>query len=309
MNNFRYHVVSLTAVFLALAIGLIVGTAGLNGAAADALKNQVSSISNKNGQYRDQIKQLSSAVQNSEQFADEVAPALLQDKLAGRKVLVVSMPESSAYVPDVLSSLALAGAKVTTQVQIQDNFTLPSKNVDLLDLATTALNTTTITGLPSNSDGVETSSALLAAVLMQRTTPVPDLARKSILKAYENQNFITVTGDVGDPAEAVIFVARQPYTDPAASQENAYMVTMVSQFQKAGPIVVGAAQAAGGGNVISAITGDAALRQVISTVDNINLPEGQIATVLALNEQVTYNRTGHYGLASGATSLVPKLPE
>jgi len=32
--NFRYHVVSLTAVFLALAIGLVVGTAALNGPVA-----------------------------------------------------------------------------------------------------------------------------------------------------------------------------------------------------------------------------------------------------------------------------------
>ena len=41
MINFRYHVVSLTAVFLALAIGLVVGTAALNGPVADTLSDQV----------------------------------------------------------------------------------------------------------------------------------------------------------------------------------------------------------------------------------------------------------------------------
>ena len=45
MINFRYHVVSLTAVFLALAIGLVVGTAALNGPAADALNDQVDALS------------------------------------------------------------------------------------------------------------------------------------------------------------------------------------------------------------------------------------------------------------------------
>ena len=44
MINFRYHVVSLTAVFLALAIGLVVGTAALNGPAADALGEQVDAL-------------------------------------------------------------------------------------------------------------------------------------------------------------------------------------------------------------------------------------------------------------------------
>src|SRR5581483_8165830 len=46
--NFRYHVVSLTAVFLALAIGLVVGTAALNGPAADALGEQVDALRKAN---------------------------------------------------------------------------------------------------------------------------------------------------------------------------------------------------------------------------------------------------------------------
>ena len=41
MINFRYHVVSLTAVFLALALGLVVGTAALNGPLSDSLRDQV----------------------------------------------------------------------------------------------------------------------------------------------------------------------------------------------------------------------------------------------------------------------------
>ena len=42
MINFRYHVVSLTAVFLALAIGLVVGTAALNGPVADIAQGRAS---------------------------------------------------------------------------------------------------------------------------------------------------------------------------------------------------------------------------------------------------------------------------
>ena len=53
MINFRYHVVSLTAVFLALAIGLVVGTAALNGPVADSLKEQVQSVSKDNSNLRD----------------------------------------------------------------------------------------------------------------------------------------------------------------------------------------------------------------------------------------------------------------
>ncbi len=52
MINFRYHVVSLTAVFLALAIGLVVGTAALNGPVADSLEGQVTGLRKDNQNWR-----------------------------------------------------------------------------------------------------------------------------------------------------------------------------------------------------------------------------------------------------------------
>ena len=57
MINFRYHVVSLTAVFLALAIGLVVGTAALNGPVADSLKDQVQGLNRDNSNLREQQNQ------------------------------------------------------------------------------------------------------------------------------------------------------------------------------------------------------------------------------------------------------------
>jgi hypothetical protein len=307
--NFRYHVVSLTAVFLALAIGLIVGTTALNGPVADELQHKVTQLSSSNTQYRDRLNLLNQEVAQKEQFAQDVAPALLQDKLAGRRVAVVSMQGSDDYVTDALAMLADAGAKVTAQVEFEDPFTAPSNNSSLLDLAERSLTTTAITGLPANSDGVETSSALLAAVLIDHTPAVSEASRTEVLKAFEDSKYISVKGDVTGPAEAVLFIARTPYDDDNASTENQNVVTLVAQLDKAAPIVVGAAGASGSGNVIGAVTGDATLDKSVSTVDNIDTPQGRIAAVLALNEQIVYTRAGHYGLASSATSMLPQLPE
>ena len=299
MINFRYHIVSLTAVFLALAIGLVVGTAALNGPVADNLSHQVTQISRTNTQLRDQVDNLEKEIGQKEQFATEAAPMLLNGTLTGRRVLVVSMQKSSKYVPDVLTDLALAGAKVTGQVEIEDSFVQPGNSGQLLDTAETSISSTSISGLPTNSDGVETSSALLAAVLMDHSPTVPDQVRTTVLGAYQGLNYITVTGGadaVKTPAEAVIMIAGPPYVDQSAAAENASMVTIIDQLDKAGPIVVGAAAAAGSGNVVGAVTGDAALTKTVSTVDNIDTPQGQIAAVLALNEQIVTGTAGHYGL-------------
>lgn len=306
MINFRYHVVSLAAVFLALAIGLVVGTSALNGPAVDELSHNLSQVTKQNSQYRDNISQLEAEAANTEKFASQAAPGLLAGKLAGRRVVVVSMQQSSSYVDDTVAMLQMAGAKVTGKVEIQDSFVDPANNDALLDLAATTLNTATISGLPANSDGVETSSALLAAVLLDHQPAVASDVTRSVLKSYEEMKYITVSGDVTGPAEAVVVIATPPYTDKDASAENANTVTLVDQFDAAGPIVVGAPGSAGSGNIVGAVTGDAALSKTVSTIDNINTPEGQIAAALALNEQMVLGKTGHYGTSSSASSTLPK---
>jgi Copper transport outer membrane protein, MctB len=302
--NFRYHVVSLTAVFLALAIGLVVGTSALNGPLSDELKHQVTQLTRTNNQYRGQVTALENEVAQKEQFAVEAAPALLGGKLTGRRVLVVSMQNSHDYVADTVADLKMAGAKVTGTVEVEDLFVKPASNETLLDLAANSVITSIINGLPANSDGVETSAALLAAVLMDHTPAVPTDAATTVLTAYEKSSFIAVDGKVSGPAEAVVFLAPAPYSDEDASAENANVVTTVDQFDKVGAIVVGAASDAGQGNVIPAITGEAILTKSVSTVDNINTPAGRIAAALAVHEKLLGN-TGHYGIASSATSLLP----
>jgi Copper transport outer membrane protein, MctB len=307
--NFRYHVVSLTAVFLALAIGLIVGTAALNGPLSDELKHQVTQLSAQNQQYRSQVNSLKTEVNQKEQFVTQIAPLVLPGKLAGRHVLVVSTQQSDADVKSVQSDLELAGASVTGHVTIEDNFVKPDSNGPLLDLAATTLNTNAIIGLPANSDGVETSTALLAAALMNHLPAVPRPSQQEILAAYKSAGYIDYDTVPNGPAEAVVVLAGLPYTDQDATKENQNTLTMVTGFDRAGPMGRGASRTAGSGNVVSAVRGDASLSKTVSTVDNDNTLQGVLAVTLALNEQVVYGKAGHYGLASSAKASLPKPPE
>jgi hypothetical protein len=304
--NFRYHVVSLTAVFLALAIGLVVGTAALNSPLADNLKDQVNSLRNQNTQYRDQVHQLEADAGKQEQFANDSAPIMLQSKLAGRRVLVVSMAGASGYIDDTIKMLNLAGAKVTGKIEIQDRFTDPNVNENLLDLAGTTV-PTGLANVPSNSDGVETATFVLASSLMDANPPLPPDSLRTVVAAFKEAGFIAVTGQPTGTAEALVLLASPPFTDPNSDQHNKNVVTMVGQFQRVGKEVLAANGAAGGGNVISAVRGDPALQKTVSTVDNLATPQGRVALVLAVNEQLVLNRAGHYGLAGGATAMLPKL--
>jgi Copper transport outer membrane protein, MctB len=315
--NFRYHVVSLTAVFLALAIGLVVGTAALNGPFSDELKHRVDSLSKQSQAYRDQVNQLETEAGKQEQFTQQAAPIMLAGKLTGRRILLVSMSQARPQVAKVLDMLHLSGATITGQVEIQDKFVDPASNASLLDTANIAAQPTGLTGVPANSNGVETSSFLLAAVLVTRrpaVTPSTDAA-KTVLTAFKEDNFIVPTGDFTTVADAVVLVVGDPYNDSDAGPKNDNVVTMVDQFANTGatgvgagpsPIVVAASGAAGPGNVISAVRGDPTLAKAIATVDNVSTPDGQVVVPLALAEYLTTTRPGHYGVAAGASAMLPK---
>lgn len=310
MINFRYHVVSLTAVFLALAIGLVVGTAALNGPVADSLKDRVNSLSKDNQQWRQAVNNLQTELEKEEEYAAELAQVFLPGTLTDKRVLVVSLPTGRDQTEGLVKMLQTAGAKVTGQVDIQDKFISPDNNNALLELAVTAAGPTgaPTAGLPSNAHGVETSSALLANVLLDRTPAVSDADRRAVLAAYTNAGYLTTANPVAGPAEAVVLVSGQPYVDKESGRKDESVVKIAEQFDRTGAIVVGG-NGWEGGNVVAQVRADPVLAQTISTVDNGNTVQGQFVVVLALAEQLEQKKAGHYGVGGNAASLVPRLPK
>lgn len=310
MINFRYHVVSLTAVFLALAIGLVVGTAALNGPLADDLNDRVNGLSNSNNQLRAQVDSMKEEVNRQEEFAVQAAPHILADQLSGRRVALVSLPAANKYADGVAEMLTMAGAKITSRVDIQDKMTDPANDNDLLTLAHDP--PASVGTLPRNSVGVETSSALLAAVLVNGERAVPAADRARVLMSYRDKGYIAVNGQVTDAADAVVVIADTPYVDRGAAGKNRAALNVVIQFDEAGPVVLSGTGVTGEGNVVAEVRGDPALNKTISTVDNVHTPQGRVVTALALAEQLRPDpatgtaKAGHYGIQ--ADTLMPKRP-
>jgi DNA-binding protein YbaB len=311
--NFRYHVVSLTAVFLALAIGLVVGTAALNGPVADSLKENVNELRKDNQQMRQLVQNMERELELEEDFAAQMAEVVLPGKLTGKRVLVLSLPTGRDHTEGVVKMLQLAGAEVTGRVDLQDKFINPDNNNNLLELAVTAARPTSAptSGLPGNGHGVETSSALLASVLLDRApgaTPVSEADRRAVLAAYTNANYLTTEERVGASAEAVVVVSGQPYVDKDSAKKDESVLKVAEQFDRTGTIVV-AGNGSAGGNLVATVRSDPVLVQSISTVDNANTVQGQLVTSLALVQQVNEKKAGQYGVGDNAASLLPRLPQ
>jgi hypothetical protein len=305
--NFRYHVVSLAAVFLALAIGLVVGTAAANGPLTDDLKQQVNTLTQDKSQLRDDLEQTRAELKKNADFATEAAPALLANKLSNKNILLIKFDGSdngdvNTATEGVATMLGTAGAKVVGTVTIKSKFTDPANAAVMLDFAESAAPHGISGALPSQSNAVDTSAALLAAVLFGKAGTPQVEGTRTVLSTYESEGFIGLDGEFKTPAEAAIIVIGAPASGKDAKDRNAAALTLTTRLDISTRVVVAGLSANG---LVSTIIGDTTVAKSVSTVDNAVTAYGQVAAVMALVERLG-GKYGHYGSGSGATSLLPK---
>ena len=77
MIDFRYHLVSLIAVFLAVALGIVIGTTQLNQPILNDIENQVTELEQDKRSLEDRTQELQTQVDTADSFQEAVAPALV----------------------------------------------------------------------------------------------------------------------------------------------------------------------------------------------------------------------------------------
>jgi hypothetical protein len=304
--NFRYHLVSLTAVFLALTVGLILGTAALNGPAMEALESTSQGLRDSNEQLRAEVTRLEDQLGDEQEFAAEVAPAYLQNRLTGKNILVVVLPGATTDAVDgAVEMLGYAGATVSGRISVLDDFFDPGNADQLVDLVDTATPATVTT--PVTYDGVQAMSYVLAAVTTGKVAGTAvaitpgDIT--TVTTALSDLSMLTVETAPTGLADGVLVLAGSGATDSDAEARNTGMVTTTNEFAADAPTVYGAMTSTGDGNPIATIRSDDA--GTVATVDNAQFTQGQIAAVAALGDFVNSGTVDHLGIGEGASGLLP----
>jgi hypothetical protein len=109
----RYHAASLAAVFIALAVGILIG-AGLGGNILnDTEKSLQDSLRSDLENARSQSDDLRAQVTRDHDFEDQIYPGLVGDKLAGSRVGVVALGDlSGGLSSDIQEALDPTGAQL-----------------------------------------------------------------------------------------------------------------------------------------------------------------------------------------------------
>jgi hypothetical protein len=313
--DFRYHLVSIIAVFLALAVGLVVGSTALTGKTEQVLTAGQQSALSENHSLRNEQGLLNQQVKADQAFAQASSQRLLADLLTGERVVLVTAPGADPAVATGLSTaLKTAGATVTGQVSLTSGFTTTSGQNET-ELSTRAQTLASTPGLqpPAPSAGSTVPGQLAAAQVLAASllsggassVPLPKSASQAILNGLVADQYITVSGTpAGVPADLAILIT--PATTQAQST-NDVLMAVAQQLSAAAraTVMAGALSPPGVASVISA---EKSAGNIVSTVDNADTESGQITVVQALRLLLDHKSPAAFGVLSGVAPSPAPTP-
>jgi Copper transport outer membrane protein, MctB len=309
--DFRYHLVSIIAIFFALAAGIALGAGPLKENVDQTLTNQVGELRGENQDLRDQIAVLERENGYREGFDSLLEPKLTSGALKDDRIVLVALPGAPSDVVDAArESLRVAGAAVPATVSVSEKWTQQDqgKVLDLLAAQLVSEGTT----LPEG-DGYDRGAALLAGALASpQAVPAPPPAstptdpQTAVLTGLGEAGLIQVEGDPAGKAQLAVVVAGAPLTGDDAGDRNNRLVSIAQAFDASslGAVVAGDSASAERDGVIGRVRADDGIAQAVSTVDTANLSSGRTATVFALVDQAA-GKTGHYGSVGRTDGPMP----
>ena len=313
MIDFRYHLVSIIAVFLALAVGLVVGSTALSGPAVTALTAAQRLVLQQNTALKQDRTNLTNQLKADEAFANAASPRLLPDLLTGQKVVVVTAPGyDGAVAAGVTTALKQAGATVTGQVNVTQSFLLTDGHdeVQLTQLAQSLAAKAGVT-LPAQSSGPVAGQqaagrVLAASLLTDSGSGATSADSTAILSLFSQDGYISMGNgaiSVSAPASLAVLVAPGGAA-PQTGMEGLVALAVALRNAGSGTVMVGGSESVG---TNSAIDAEKKAGQV-STVDNADTETGQIMTVQALKLLLEDKLAGQYGIGPDAAPSPAPTP-
>lgn len=298
MITFRQHIVTLVAVFLALAVGVVLGGGPLQDVATDA----VSSLDGSDDGTGLDDEAVQAEIAHSGEVARTLAASALAGRLTDRPVALVRTPDADpATVKGLGEAVTAAGGTLSGTWTLQEGLLAPSEK-SLVDTMTSQLATQlgdAAGGAGDASTYVRAGNLLGRAVATTaETTVATDAPATSILDTFTQAGLVTASEGTGGLAPLVLVVlgdgAEEDATDEAADPILEGLLTGLSSAARG--VVVAAPTGAARGGVMERLRESGVT--VGSTVDGVETGVGQVTAGLAL--VAAYGGvTGNFG-ASGS---------
>jgi hypothetical protein len=308
--SFRYHIVSIVSVFLALAVGVALGGGPLKGEVDNTLVDQVKADRKEKAQLVAQAANLKAGNSFNDQFAATVAPTLVGGSLKGRTVTLVVLPTATQDDVSGLTELVgVAGGSVGATLRVGDKLVDAGQKQLVDELGSQLEGQAKDLTVPPDASPYERVGALIARAFGTTTDAgaAPDGATSGILGGLSTTKLLSVEGKVNRRGSLFLFVAG-PGQGSAEDRQGAgsIVTTLASSVDAAsdGVVVAGPVASARAGGVVKAVRDDVSASRDVSTVDTLGRTAGQVVTIMALAGQAA-GQTGQYGAVDAADGAMP----
>lgn len=306
MIDFRYHIVSIVAIFFALGAGVVLGAGPLKGTGGDIIQSQADRDRAALEDARAELIQAKALDKYRDDYVAKVAGGLIDGKLKDERVAIVAMPQADGDLTNAVSdTLEKAGAHVTTRVSLDGKLFDPGQR-QLVEPLVNELVTADIT-FPQESTTFQRAGLILArGVLAGDEGQSVDSESTKILSGLTGSKLVSIKPTPKDRATLVVVVAGRP---PTPTPDNATYSDAVDLAEgldqgSAGVVVAGTPETAQNGGLLKAMRGDSEATKILSSVDVADLPSGQATIVFALAEQ-SGGKAGQYGGVDAKNGIAP----
>jgi hypothetical protein len=307
--SLRQHAISLAAVFLALAVGVVLGSGFLSDTLLSGLRDESRNLHTQINTLNDRSNVLNEKLGSASAFDTQMAGRMVHEALTGKSVVIFRVPGANDDdVNGVSKIVGEAGGAVTGEVSLTQEFVDANSAEKLRSVVNSSI-------VPAGAQlstklvdqGSQAGDLLGIALLVSRdraAAPVDDMQRETVLAALRDTGFIAYGTQHIGAANAAVVITGGALGDDAGNQGvSAARFTAALAPRGSGVLLAGRDGSSTGTAAVAVARADAAVTSAISTVDDVDAESGRITAVLGLADLVNGGRTGQYGIGHGATGL------
>ncbi|BCZ24764.1 copper transporter [Mycobacterium senriense] len=310
MISLRQHALSLAAVFLALAVGVVLGSGFLSDTLLSSLRDEKRDLNTQISGLNDQKNVLNEKLSAANNFDTQLAGRMVHDALGGKTVVVFRTPDATDDdVAAVSKFVGQAGGTVTGTVSLTQEF-VEANSAEKLQ---TVVNSSVLpAGQQLSTKLVDQGSQagdLMGIALLANANPavpaVDDVQRNTVLAALRDTGFITyqATDHMGAANAALVVTGGSLPPDAGNKGVSVARFSAALAPHGSGTLLAGRDGSATGGAAVAVTRADAGMNSAVSTVDDVDAAPGRITAVLGLHDLLSGGHAGQYGTGHGATSI------
>jgi Copper transport outer membrane protein, MctB len=311
--DFRYHLVSIVAVFLALGIGILMGSLVLGEALVKRLNADLTQIRNTNDRLRGDVTDLRSQMEAGQDFALAARPYLIANRLAGDEIVLFTFDGvSSGLLDETRNVIDDAGGTIITTITLRDKLALSSV-AERDELALLLASEASSADELHRAAGVKIGSLCADASAQQNSafgenpeeSQTPQL--DALMEGLRDTGYVDVDRTAEEPLvppdASFLIVGGSDGEEPFDLRR--LTVSMADQLSSSGGAVLAAESSTSAWGLVDVLRDDVATSDAVATVDQAESISGGIAVAMALDLAQEGN-VSHYGVRSGADDIIPE---